>query len=615
MQSDTGSCRSLPSLNLIDRRSNLKLRSKFLLSLCAILLCFGFATVQAVQHICEIKIRQLLIGDLRNSVITFRDFQRECDDKLIAVSELLAGMPALKALMTTQDAATIQDGSDPIWRLAGSDLFVLSDQNGNIVALHSSSPGALLENRELLSNRILRSPGQGNWVFAGGRLFETISQPLYFGPSSQSHLLGFVTLGYEINDKVLHSVANIAASQVAFQYSHSIVSSTLRPTQITNLPIVLMGAPSAETPFSEIRIDGERFLAASLILGDSPEPVRLIVLKSFDEASRFVRQVNRIVVAISVVALLIGCGLVLFISRRFTKPLDELLEGVRALEHRDFTYPLTRFRRDEFAELTSAFDDMRSSLAAAEEKVLEAERSATIGRMASSISHDLRHRLTSIVANSEFLAESELKSERRQELYSNVCAAVRRMTDLLESLVEFSRTPDSLRLEVIPIEEIIEDSVAAIRLHPQFKNIRIRIHSINPGWGRFDPGALERGLYNLLLNACEVVSPSVGCIDIKIDVHHEAVEVCVSDNGPGIPESIRGTLFQPFVSHGKQHGSGLGLAIVQKACLDHGGKIVLECASRGTTTFQITLPRGLPFPNDTPTKQVDEFVHGVAYGV
>ena len=450
MQSGTGSCHNLVSLNLIGRRSNLKLRSKFLFSLSGILLCFGFATVQAVEHICEIQIRQLLIGDLRNSVITFRSFQRECDDKLTAVSELMAGMPALKALMTTRDAATIQDGSEPIWRLAGSDLLVLSDQNGKIVALHSSSPEKLLEKCELRFNRILRT-GQGNWVFIGGRLFETISQPLYFGPSSQSHLLGFVTLGYEINDNVVRSVANIAASQVAFQYSYSIVSSTLPPTQMRNLPTVLMSAPSADPPFAEIRIDGERFLAASLLLEDSPKPVRLIVLKSFDEATRFVRQVNRIVIAMSIVALLIGCTLVLFISRKFTKPLDELLEGVKALEHRDFTYPLTRAPNDEFAQLTTAFDHMRLSLAAAEEKVLEAERLATMGRMASSISHDLRHRLTAIVANAEFLAESELKSERRQELYSNVCAAVRRMTDLLESLVEFSRTPESLRLELIPI--------------------------------------------------------------------------------------------------------------------------------------------------------------------
>lgn len=567
----------------------MKLRTKFLISLCGILFIFGFATVQAVRRICEIQIRQVLLGDLRNSTNTFRSFQRECDDKLMSVATLMASMPALKALMTSRDVPTIQDGSEGLWRMAGTDLLVLADPSGRVVAVHSSLPD--LSSQSVGTAFLASAPGRHGWSLIAGHLFETFSAPIYFGPLSDAHEIGVVHVGYEINDALARRVADIAASEVAFQYGDTIVSTTLTPNQLADAAFSgLTRIGEAQT--YEVRFSGERFLVTSLGLSDSPKPIHLVVLKSFDQASFFLRRVNQIVAIMNMIAILIGCGLVILISRKFTKPLDDLMEGVQALERRDFSYPLSISGNDEFAKLTRSFDRMRSNLATAEEKLLGAERSATIGRMASSISHDLRHRLTSIIANSEFLSEPNLSSERKLELYENVRIAVVKMTDLLESLQEFSRTPDSLRLEYVSIEEIIEDSIATIRLHPQFQNVVISVEGNSIVWGWFDPKALDRGFYNLLLNACEVVPRGAGLIKIKAQRQKGKVEIRVSDDGPGIADCIRETLFQPFVSHGKQQGSGLGLAIVQKACTDHGGSLVLEKSSSAGTTFLMILPIG-----------------------
>ena len=87
------------------------------------------------------------------------------------------------------------------------------------------------------------------------------------------------------------------------------------------------------------------------------------------------------------------------ISHTITRPLQNLVEGVRALEKGDYDYPLDRRGGDEVAEVTRAFDRMRDSLLKTQQELLEAERLATIGRMASSISHDLRHSLAAIVAS------------------------------------------------------------------------------------------------------------------------------------------------------------------------------------------------------------------------
>ncbi len=113
-----------------------------------------------------------------------------------------------------------------------------------------------------------------------------------------------------------------------------------------------------------------------------------------------------------------GSGLVFFISHTFTRPLGNLVAGVRALEGGDFHHPLDPRGGDEVAELTRAFDRMRTSLLKSQRDLLESEQLATIGRMASSISHDLRHSLAAIVANSEFLCDSHLTPAQREELVS-----------------------------------------------------------------------------------------------------------------------------------------------------------------------------------------------------
>jgi signal transduction histidine kinase len=111
-----------------------------------------------------------------------------------------------------------------------------------------------------------------------------------------------------------------------------------------------------------------------------------------------------------------------------------------------------------------------------------------------------------------------------------------------------------------------------------------------------------------------MVSPESGEILIAIQQMETTVEIRISDNGPGIADCIREKLFQPFVSYGKQHGSGVGLAIVQKACLDHGGKLVLEHSSPGFTTLLMALPLGATLPPIISTEVLNEEVaHGVPY--
>src|SRR5262249_46947394 len=148
-------------------------------------------------------------------------------------AELLADLPTVRALMTTQHEATIQDASDGVWKLAGGDLFVLADPTGHAVALHAATPGFTREmGQQALSSSLDR---EGHWWFGAGHLYEVFIRPIYFGLSSENHLLGFLAVGYEIDDTVTSQVGRIAASQVAFSYGDAIVKSTLAAAEETQL--------------------------------------------------------------------------------------------------------------------------------------------------------------------------------------------------------------------------------------------------------------------------------------------------------------------------------------------------------------------------------------------
>jgi signal transduction histidine kinase len=108
------------------------------------------------------------------------------------------------------------------------------------------------------------------------------------------------------------------------------------------------------------------------------------------------------------------------------------------------------------------------------------------------------------------------------------------------------------------------------------------------GW--FDSNRLERAVANLVLNACEAVSPDLGLVVITTTGNQAYLQIGVWDNGPGIPPEIQDSVFQPFVSYGKAEGSGLGLAIVKKIVEDHAGEIYLDGGSETGTLFRITIP-------------------------
>ena len=571
---------------------DMRLRTKFLFSLLTISTAFICATLLIVRRTVQHEVRHEILDDLHNSVNTFQSFEQQREATLTHSAQLLANLPILKALMTTRHAATIQDSSADLWRLAGTDLFVLADRSGKIVAYHSAVAGLSRISAQNCLERSTDPDRSPYWWFGNGHLYEVFIQPVYFGTPAQNSSLGVVALGHEIDDRAAKEVSRIAASEVAFYYGGSLVVSTLASSQERELSRLLehLGSRSASET-EDVRLGAERFLMTSVNLAPGPTAdVSLRVLKSFDQATIFLDSLDRSLFALGLIAILVGTLSVFLISDTFTRPLANLVGGVRALEHGDFAYPLEARGGDEVAEVAKAFDRMRTTLSRAQQQLVHSERLATIGRMASSISHDLRHPMTAIMANAEFLSEGRLDARQREELYQEIRIAIDQMNDLVDSLLEFSRAHSQMRLAYGSIEKTVERAIRTIRARTEFNCVNIAVSREGRDEAWFDPKKLERVFHNLLLNACEAIVPAPGSVEVRIRDTHDHLEIRVSDNGPGIPETVRERLFQPFVSYGKENGTGLGLTIVQKIVQEHGGDVSLESSETKCTVFKVVLP-------------------------
>ena len=120
------------------------------------------------------------------------------------------------------------------------------------------------------------------------------------------------------------------------------------------------------------------------------------------------------------------------------------------------------------------------------------------------------------MANAEFLSESNRNQLERADIYQEVRSAVNQMTELIDSLLEFSRTRDALHSTHGSLEDVIARAVHVVSAHPEFHPIAISIHSSGTTDGWFDARKMERVFQNLVRNACEAVSADRGKIEINL---------------------------------------------------------------------------------------------------
>ncbi len=243
-------------------------------------------------------------------------------------------------------------------------------------------------------------------------------------------------------------------------------------------------------------------------------------------------------------------------------------------------------------------------------RLVRAERLATMGEMMAAVAHELNNKLTPILGYSEILSP-DLSPEQLEKGIAGIKTASLSAKRIVNSLLLFSRRekPAKIRCD---INEIIKNasSMVGTCIGCSGPEIDLELNGMIPPV-MADPHQIEQVLTNLLKNSIDALEGRKGRIIIRTDFDASNVVITVTDNGPGIPPDIMKNVFDPFFStKQKKSGTGLGLSICHGIIKEHGGDIAVSSGG-GETTFTLKLPimetdvEGLMPPDDTVSMNVE----------
>lgn len=211
-----------------------------------------------------------------------------------------------------------------------------------------------------------------------------------------------------------------------------------------------------------------------------------------------------------------------------------------------------------------------------------------IGEMASTIIHDFRNPITAIQFSAELVSRQH-EDPNTQKRCDIIVKQSQRMVMMVQELLDFARGNPVLKIESLTVGALFDQFSSLNRDFFDRSGTRVEIQPADTKV-ELDSHRMIRVLQNLTQNAIEALRGQ-GEVVIAAREEGKEVEITVADTGPGIPESIRDTLFDPFVTHGKANGTGLGMAIAKMIVEAHRGRISFTTETGKGTTFHIRLPK------------------------
>lgn len=229
------------------------------------------------------------------------------------------------------------------------------------------------------------------------------------------------------------------------------------------------------------------------------------------------------------------------------------------------------------------------AIAHAQDEEHKAERLAAIGQMLSSVMHDMKTPLTIIGGYAKLMSRTA-DVDKRDEHREHIRRQIALLKDMTVELLAFARGETEVLLRKVFVRDFLED--VRSQLAEEFRDSGVALVVETPFGGavRMDETKMRRVIYNLARNGREAMADTGGTFSMRVEGDDTHVVFRFTDTGPGLPDAIRGRLFEPFATWGKKHGTGLGLAIVKKIIDEHGGTIAAESVAGRGTTFTITIP-------------------------
>ena len=258
---------------------------------------------------------------------------------------------------------------------------------------------------------------------------------------------------------------------------------------------------------------------------------------------------------------------------------------------------LLRNRYKELSEkLEKSYDKLHREtqlMIEVEEQLSAAQKLSALGQLSASLAHEIKNPLSSIKGTAEILLDEFPKDHAKREFVEILLKETTRLNNTVEEVLQFSRrgTKGKKNEEATePLAQVIDRVTSLLASQLRKKSIKLTVNGWEEGKTFFVASEkLSQVFLNIILNGIDAV-PAKGEIIIETMKDAAGCTVSVQDNGPGIPDELKNTIFSAFYSS-KEGGTGLGLSISKKIVESYGGTLTLSDAETGGARFTVFLPK------------------------
>jgi signal transduction histidine kinase len=549
-------------------------------------------------------------SELTQSPSRFDNFMQGKMSSLIAQAANISNDPRLRGVLSTGDPATIREAAEQTQLLYETDLFWVLDRTGRVIyrVERPQDAGDDISHLPLIQD-VRNGYDSGDIWYVNGRLHQVSAVPVYSGRTP----IGILVVGYEFEKWIDEEFSNLTELNLAFLVDGKIetnlpeerqdeiklrLKELLDQTSMTGraLPRVPWRGrgpdnPPPDAPVVQLTLWGESYTGAVFDLRDATnnQVATGVIFRSNQPILDLRSRLQRGLIVSAAVAAVIALLMAAFLSLGLTRPINRLVKHAERLGGGDLETAIPHEAGDEIGVLARELDHMRIGLKDAREALIQNERLSTIGRMASSITHDFRQPISAIHGFMQLMAMDGVSLEQRKKYSGLVLRQIERMQGMINELLDFARGEVKLNLDSLNVDKFLTHIRENFEQEATRQGIDLICSCDFDGTILADSGRLERGIDNIVRNAIQAIDKG-GRVELSTEKRGDNVVIRISDNGPGIPDEIRDSLFEPFATHGKKEGTGLGLAVTKKVVEEHGGEILVKTETGEGTMFELVLP-------------------------
>ncbi|HEX6975295.1 MAG TPA: histidine kinase dimerization/phospho-acceptor domain-containing protein, partial [Vicinamibacterales bacterium] len=434
----------------------------------------------------------------------FEHFSRE--------ARLIADLSNLKAAIDLGDAPTVQPIADEYQRRIGSDLFIVTDTSGRILAeagrlrMSLDDPAAA----ETIAKATHGSEAVALWPHAGG-VIQVVSVPSFVATDAGVSLIGSVSVGFSLDEQAAARFKALTNSEIAFAVGTRIEASTLPPAYNATLATAIgsSGVGTLTLGDSEYVVVSRALPLAADAGRDGPVATALI-LRSRTERLRFLRDLHRDLGVTAILAVLVATLLSYAVARTVTRPLGAITATMREmaatgdLTRRIALTPGARWDDEDARLLASTFNTMTSSIARFQRDAAQRERLSSLGRLSTVVAHEIRNPLMIIKAALRPLKKEPLDLAQVRAAAADIDEEVGRLNHLVSEVLDFAR-PIKFARAPVDLNALCRDAARAASADGGTPAVTLDLAS-DAGTIVTDGERLRLVLVNLLTNATHAVA-------------------------------------------------------------------------------------------------------------